>query len=80
MRTLQAGIPWLARGWDDPKPKPERMLTHDFPLRPGLLVRCTLPVNLTRADADRIIGFVRTLAFADVPTQIELIPLHPKGS
>ncbi len=66
MRCIeQAGIPWLARGWDEPR-RPERMMAYDFPLRRDLITRITLPVRLTRADADRIAAFVETLPFAAV--------------
>lgn len=39
------------------------MLAHDVPLRPGLLVRLILPIDLTSADADRLAEIVRSLAF-----------------
>lgn len=42
------------------------MVVYDLPLRPDLLVRLNLPVDLTTRDADRISAFVRSLAF-DVP-------------
>jgi hypothetical protein len=40
-----------------------RLVAYDLPLRPDLLVRINLPVDLNRADADRIATFVRSLAF-----------------
>ena len=40
------------------------MIVYDLPLRPDLLVRLTLPVDLTSADADRVANFVKSLAFA----------------
>lgn len=62
-RAEPCGIPWLARGWQPPAPKPEPMMTHEFPLRPGMFARFTLPIGLTRADADRLVRFVNVLAF-----------------
>lgn len=41
-----------------------RMVAYDMPLRPELLVRLTLPVDLTDSDAARISTFVKSLAFA----------------
>jgi hypothetical protein len=40
------------------------LLTHDFPLRPDLIVRVTLPVDLTPADAERMCTFIASLAVA----------------
>jgi hypothetical protein len=40
-----------------------RMVVYDFPLRPDLMVRLTLPVDLTEKEAARLVGFARTLAF-----------------
>jgi hypothetical protein len=37
------------------------LLTYDFPLRPDLLVRLTLPVGLTRHEASRVTRFVSAL-------------------
>lgn len=45
---------------EEPAP---RMVVYDMPLRRDLLVRITLPVDLTTADADRVAAFVRSLAF-----------------
>lgn len=42
---------------------PGRIVAYDLPLRPDLLVRINLPVDLTTADADRLAAFVRSLAF-----------------
>jgi hypothetical protein len=39
------------------------MLTHDFPLRRDLLVRFTLPLDITPDEADRFCEFVRLLPF-----------------
>lgn len=40
-----------------------RLVSYEMPLRPGLLVRFTLPSDLTHDDADRVASFVRSLAF-----------------
>jgi hypothetical protein len=40
-----------------------RLLTQDFPLRPDLTIRLTLPIELTKEDADRLCAFVQSLAF-----------------
>jgi len=40
-----------------------RMVAYDMPLRPDLLVRLTLPIDLTKHDAERISAFVSSLAF-----------------
>jgi hypothetical protein len=48
------------------RPRPadgSRLVVYDLPLRPDLLIRINLPVDLNRADADRIATFVRSLAF-----------------
>lgn len=45
-----------------------RMVAYDMPLRPDMLVRLTLPVDLTSADAERVAAFVRSLAFASFPS------------
>jgi hypothetical protein len=41
-----------------------RMIAYDLPLRPDMIVRLTLPVDMTPADADRVANFARSLAFA----------------
>jgi hypothetical protein len=46
-----------------------RLIAYDLPLRPNLLVRLTLPVDLTSADADRVANFVKSLAFANSSDQ-----------
>ena len=64
MMKTQAGVPWLARGWPDP-PKRAAMIQHAFPLRPsGLYSRCylELPDDMTAAEAERVIGYVRALS------------------
>lgn len=38
-------------------------VTYQMPLRPDLLVQIQLPVDLTRADAERVAKFVESLAF-----------------
>jgi hypothetical protein len=44
-----------------------RLMTYDFALRPDLIVRVTLPVDLTTEDADRFASFVRVLAWDPHP-------------
>lgn len=41
-----------------------RLMTYDVPLRPDLIVRVTLPLDLTADDAERFANFVRVLAFS----------------
>jgi hypothetical protein len=49
---------------DRPRPTDgSRLVAYDLPLRPDLLVRINLPIDLNRGDADRIATFVRSLAF-----------------
>lgn len=45
-----------------------RLVAYDLPLRPDLLVRLNLPVDLTSSDAARIATFVKSLAFDAVAT------------
>lgn len=45
-----------------------RLVTYDLPLRPDLLVRLNLPVDLNKDDAARIAAFVSSLAFAPTPS------------
>lgn len=45
-----------------------RLVSYDLPLRPDLLVRLNLPVDLTPEDASRISAFVSSLAFSPAPT------------
>lgn len=49
---------------DDGPPAGVRLITYDVPLRPDLIVRVTLPVDLTVGDAERLAAFVRSLAFS----------------
>jgi hypothetical protein len=46
-----------------------RLVSYDLPLRPDLLVRLNLPVDLTKDDAARISAFVSSLAFSSSPTE-----------
>lgn len=39
------------------------VVTYRVPLRPDLMIEVALPTDLTVADADRLAGFVRALAF-----------------
>ncbi len=41
-----------------------KLLTHDIPLRPNLVIRFTLPTDLTLAEAVRLGGIIAALAFA----------------
>jgi hypothetical protein len=41
------------------------VMTYDVPLRPDLIVRLTLPIDLTESDAKRLRSFVDALAFSD---------------
>lgn len=52
-------------GHDDGAVPENGMIPHVFPLRPGLRAHLVLPVDLTREDAERIAGFVASLAFAE---------------
>lgn len=40
-----------------------QLITYDVPLRHDLIIRVTLPIDLTESDADRLCAFVRSLAF-----------------
>jgi hypothetical protein len=46
------------------------LVTHTLPLRRDLLVRMVLPVDLTRADAERIANFVKSLAFDSADSKL----------
>jgi len=46
------------------------LITHDVPLRPDLIIRLTLPVDLTHDDATRLCGFIASLAFAADQTKL----------
>lgn len=61
-QAAQYGIPWLARMIPPSPPKHPVILVHDFPLRPGLIIRLSLPVDLTTAEARRLNGIVAALA------------------
>jgi hypothetical protein len=41
-----------------------RVMTYDVPLRPDLIVRLTLPIDLTETDAKRLSSFIDALAFS----------------
>jgi hypothetical protein len=36
-------------------------ILHTFPVRPGITTQLTLPVNLTQAEADRLVQFIKSL-------------------
>lgn len=42
----------------------DRVMTYDVPLRPDLIVRLTLPIDLTAMDAKRLNTFINALAFS----------------
>ena len=44
-----------------------KLMSYDVPLRRDLVVRLTLPVDLTDADARRLANFVNALAFSGAP-------------
>jgi hypothetical protein len=52
------------------------LLTYDFPLRPDLIVRLTLPVGLTREEAQRISGFIFALV---MPEPVVEAVIHAAG-
>jgi hypothetical protein len=39
-------------------------MTYDLPLRPGFIVRVTLPLDLTQEDAARFAGYIKLLPFS----------------
>lgn len=41
----------------------ERPLDYPFPLQTGQIANLRLPVRITKADAERMAAFIRTLAF-----------------
>ena len=55
----------LAEPVDPPKPKLVQMIRYDLPLRPGLMIWLVLPIELTKADADRLCGIIQTLPLED---------------
>jgi hypothetical protein len=44
------------------------LIEYPFPLRPGVRAICTLPEDLTEAEAKRLVRFVESLAVPDQPT------------
>lgn len=52
-----------------PEPHPAvtgtRLISYDLPLRPDLMVRLALPVDMTKLDAARLTAFIDSLAFDD---------------
>ena len=42
-----------------------RSVHHTYHLRPGVLVSFDLPEDLTRSEADRLAGFIRSLPFQE---------------
>lgn len=47
------------------------VLTHDVPLRRGLPLRWSVPVDLTEAEVDRVAAWLRTLV---LPSEKEATP------
>lgn len=41
----------------------DQIIPYMFPLRQNLLVQVTLPADLTRVEAERVIRFVNSIAF-----------------
>jgi hypothetical protein len=68
----QEGVPdWDTLGWSGRRRSPppahaidrSALIVHVFPLRPGsLIIRFSLPMDLTTAEADRLTDFIRSLA------------------
>jgi hypothetical protein len=42
----------------------DRVVLHTFPVRTGITTRLALPVDLTAAEADRLVQFIRSLVVA----------------
>jgi hypothetical protein len=42
----------------------DRVVLHTFPVRAGITTRLALPVDLTAAEADRLVQFIRSLVVA----------------
>jgi hypothetical protein len=63
----------------DPSSSSVRLLTYDVPLRPDLIVRITLPVDLTQVDAERLTTFIKSLAFSGRNDSVPEIPLAEGG-
>jgi hypothetical protein len=55
-----------------------RLLAYDLPLRPDLIVRLNLPVDLNEHDAARIAAFVKSVAFTATPGPVA--PLAAKST
>ncbi len=56
-----------------------QLIPYDLPLRPNLIVRLNLPVEMTTSDADRIATFVRSLAFSTLPADRRDEPQASEG-
>lgn len=61
-QAAQFGVPWLARMVTLAPPMRPVVIAHDFPLRPDLIVRLSLPVDLPTAEAARLNRIVGALA------------------
>ena len=42
-----------------------RSINHEFPLRPGMHVRLTLPDDMTQDEAERVIRYIKSLALTE---------------
>lgn len=61
-----------AKAGINPPPLAHRLVAYDWPLRPDLVVRVTLPIDMTQDDADRLAGFAASLVFK---TKVEPKPV-----
>jgi hypothetical protein len=61
MTVAQGGIPWLSRMGTPSPPPPVSYIPYDIPMRPGRRVhaRLLLPVDLTVAEAERLVRAIR---------------------
>ncbi len=60
---IERALAELHRERDDAR---ERQIVYTVPLRPGApFVQMTLPMDLTAAEADRLAGFIKAVAFGD---------------
>jgi hypothetical protein len=55
-----------------------QFVPYEIALGDGECARLGLPADLTAAEAERLCGVIRALAFGEGPGPIELVPLMPK--
>ncbi len=64
----QATVPSPREGGAEAKATPSdqgiRIVNYPYPLRPGLLVSVSLPVDMTTQEAERMAAYIKTLAAA----------------